>query len=72
MLIRLRDILGFVSSQKLAQETATLLKLIACDPYLSEKRRGELDTLTWMSREQLFREADFVTSPVRVMRVEGF
>ena len=50
MLIRLRDILGFVSSQKLAQETATLLKLVACDLKAAGGHERVLTALTLYNR----------------------
>lgn len=38
-------------------------RIIACDPYISERRRADLekDGLVYVDRETLFRESDFVT-----------
>jgi len=36
------------------------MKIIAHDPYLSDKRRAELD-IEWVDKETLFRTADFLT-----------
>lgn len=34
---------------------------IGCDPYLDEATRAEYDSIQWVDKETLFRQADFVT-----------
>ena len=36
-------------------------KIIGCDPYLSEKRRVELEGIRWVDKETIFKESDFLT-----------
>ncbi|HOS43626.1 MAG TPA: C-terminal binding protein [Armatimonadota bacterium] len=36
-------------------------RFLVCDPYLSEKRRQELEGVTFVDIETLFRESDFIT-----------
>lgn len=36
-------------------------RIIASDPYLSEKRKAELEGIQWVERDTLFRESDFIT-----------
>lgn len=37
------------------------VKILGCDPYLSEKRMAEMDNIEWVSRETLFRSSDYIT-----------
>lgn len=36
-------------------------KFLGCDPYLDEATRAQYDTIQWVNKETLFRNADFVT-----------
>ncbi len=36
-------------------------KILVCDPYLSEARKKDLDGVTFVDKETLFRESDFIT-----------
>jgi D-3-phosphoglycerate dehydrogenase len=37
------------------------MKILGCDPYLSEQRKAEFKDLQWVDRETLFRNSDFIT-----------
>ena len=37
------------------------VRILGCDPYLSEKRMAEMDSIEWVSRETLFRTSDYIT-----------
>lgn len=37
------------------------LKIIATDPYLSDKRKAEFTDLQWVDKETLFRNSDYIT-----------
>jgi D-3-phosphoglycerate dehydrogenase len=36
-------------------------KIIGCDPYLSDKRKQEVEGITWVDKDTIFRESDFLT-----------
>ena len=36
-------------------------RILGCDPYLSEKRKADLEGIEWVDKETLFRESDFIT-----------
>jgi D-3-phosphoglycerate dehydrogenase len=37
------------------------MRIIGCDPYLSEARKAALSGIEWVDRETLFRESDYIT-----------
>jgi D-3-phosphoglycerate dehydrogenase len=56
-------ILGFgrIGSRVYRKLKSFGFRIIGCDPYLSEKRKSQLNEVEWVDKDTIFRQSDFLT-----------
>lgn len=52
---------GRIGSHVVRKMQSFGFRIIGCDPYISEKRKAEIQGIEWVDKETLFREADLLT-----------
>jgi D-3-phosphoglycerate dehydrogenase len=53
--------LGRIGSRVYHKLKSFGFRIIGCDPYLSEKRRSQLNEVEWVDKDTIFRQSDFLT-----------
>ncbi len=53
--------LGRIGSRVYRKLKTFGFRIIGCDPYISDKRKADLDTIEWVDKDTLFKESDFIT-----------
>lgn len=53
--------LGRIGSRVYHKLKSFGFRIIGCDPYLSEKRKSQLNEVEWVGKDTIFRQSDFLT-----------